>query len=172
MWFVAPGQDPWTRALLDGWTQAGLDVVLHELDDPQDAAGLRDAFAAAGRSIAAGFSAGARMIVQAEPELAATGIVCVGFPFHRRHDPQDTHGLDALRAVTTPTLILQGTRDPHGTREQVASYGSLPSCVQMHWIEDGNHRLRPRERLGLDLDGQRRTTTARVLEFVAAARTP
>src|SRR5437899_2698626 len=38
----------------------------------------------------------------------------------------------------TPTLILQGTRDPFGSREEVEGY-RLPSAVTIRWLEDGNH---------------------------------
>jgi hypothetical protein len=44
-------------------------------------------------------------------------------------------------------LILQGSRDPFGTREEVAAYALSPA-IRLHWVEDGDHNLTPRKRSG------------------------
>ncbi|APG47929.1 alpha/beta family hydrolase [Phaeobacter porticola] len=80
-----------------------------------------------------------------------TGLVCLGFPFHVPKKPGTTR-FDHLAKLNCPTLICQGTRDPFGTREEVANYPLSPS-VEMFWLEDGDHDLKPRKRLtgkGLD----------------------
>jgi predicted alpha/beta-hydrolase family hydrolase len=46
--------------------------------------------------------------------------------------------------MQTPTLIVQGTRDPFGTREEVVSY-KLSRSIEIHWLEDGDHDLKPRK---------------------------
>ncbi len=33
---------------------------------------------------------------------------------------------------------MQGTRDPFGTREDVAAYALSPA-IQVHWLEGGDH---------------------------------
>ena len=38
----------------------------------------------------------------------------------------------------TPTLICQGTRDPFGTRDEVARY-TVSDSVELLWVEDGDH---------------------------------
>ena len=50
----------------------------------------------------------------------------------------------APRALATPALICQGTRDPFGTREEVAGYALSPA-IEILWLEDGDHDLRPRK---------------------------
>ena len=49
-----------------------------------------------------------------------------------------------LADLKTPTLIVQGTRDPFGTREEVAGY-KLSKAIEILWLEDGDHDLRPRK---------------------------
>ena len=49
-----------------------------------------------------------------------------------------------LARLGTPALICQGTRDPFGTREEVAGYMLAPS-IEVFWLEDGDHDLRPRK---------------------------
>ena len=49
-----------------------------------------------------------------------------------------------LIGLTTPTLIFQGTRDEFGTRDEVAGYG-LSDSIEVVWLEDGDHDLKPRK---------------------------
>jgi predicted alpha/beta-hydrolase family hydrolase len=39
---------------------------------------------------------------------------------------------------------VQGTRDPFGTREEVATY-KLSKAIDILWLEDGDHDLSPRK---------------------------
>jgi len=50
----------------------------------------------------------------------------------------------------SPALVLQGTRDPFGTPEDVAGY-SLSPAIRVSWIEDGDHSWKPRARSGRTL---------------------
>jgi predicted alpha/beta-hydrolase family hydrolase len=67
----------------------------------------------------------------------------LGYPFHPLAKPHQlwTAHLEALR---TPTLICQGTRDPFGTREEVAS-DSLSPSIELLWLKDGDNDLMPRK---------------------------
>ena len=44
-------------------------------------------------------------------------------------------------------MILQGTRDPFGSPEQVEGYG-LPPSIRVHWLDDGDHGFKPRKTSG------------------------
>ena len=57
-----------------------------------------------------------------------------------------------LQHLRTPTLILQGTRDPFGKPDEVAGYG-LASAIEVRWLEDGDHSFKPRIKSGRTLDG-------------------
>jgi predicted alpha/beta-hydrolase family hydrolase len=49
-----------------------------------------------------------------------------------------------LQGLETPTLIVQGSRDEFGTRDEVAGY-ALSKRIEIVWLEDGDHDLKPRK---------------------------
>ena len=55
--------------------------------------------------------------------------------------------VEHLQTLSTLSLICQGTRDPFGRSDEVATYGFGPA-IQLAWIEDGNHSLNPRKQSG------------------------
>lgn len=69
------------------------------------------------------------------------GVVCLGYPFHPQKQPLKLR-TEHLSQSIQPTLIIQGTRDPLGTQEEVTSY-ALTQSIQLHWINTGNHDLKP-----------------------------
>lgn len=89
--------------------------------------------------IIGGFSLGARIAARLSQELSATALVGLSYPFHRHGAPATQHGLAELQNVNAPTLIIQGSRDSHGNREQVRGM-TLPPHVELHWLEGANHR--------------------------------
>jgi predicted alpha/beta-hydrolase family hydrolase len=100
------------------------------------------------RLVVGGKSLGGRMASLLADEVSALGLLCFGYPFH---PPKQPHKLRTAHLATlrTPTLIVQGTRDIFGTRDEVAGYALSP-LVQLTWIEDGDHSLIPRRKLGHD----------------------
>lgn len=109
----------------------------------------RAAIAASGggpRLAIGGKSMGGRMASLVADEVAARALVCLGYPFHPPGRPQQLR-TEHLKTLATPALILQGTRDPFGTPEEVAGYG-LSTAIRIHWLEDGDHSLKPRKRSG------------------------
>jgi hypothetical protein len=85
-----------------------------------------------------GKSMGGRMATMVADELQVRGVAVLGYPFHPPGQPEKlrTAHLETLR---TPTLIVQGTRDPFGTEEQVAAYQLSPT-VRIEWMQ-GQHSL-------------------------------
>ncbi|MDX2307701.1 MAG: alpha/beta fold hydrolase [Hyphomicrobium sp.] len=67
------------------------------------------------------------------------GVVAFGYPFHRPGKPE-TARTAHLAALATPLLIVQGSRDPFGDRDDVAGYTLSPG-ITMSWIEGGDHDL-------------------------------
>jgi predicted alpha/beta-hydrolase family hydrolase len=106
-----------------------------------------DELAAAGPLIIGGKSMGGRVASMVADDLfgkgTIAGLVCLGYPFHPPAKPTQlrTKHLEALR---TPALICQGTRDEFGTRDDVAGY-SLSDKIEIIWLEDGDHDLKPRK---------------------------
>ncbi len=70
------------------------------------------------------------------------GLVCLGYPFHPPGKP-DKLRTSHLETLACPALIVQGERDPFGTRGEVASYTLSPS-IRVEWLPDGDHDLKPR----------------------------
>ena len=116
---------------------------------PQLLAGFRDVIAQQGgaeRCVAAGKSMGGRMASMLLAESGCRAAVSLGYPFHPPSQPEK------LRAahwgdIAAPWLIVQGTRDPFGGRDEVAGY-ALPASCQMDWLEDGDHDFKPRKSSG------------------------
>jgi predicted alpha/beta-hydrolase family hydrolase len=108
-----------------------------------------------GRLIIGGKSMGGRVASLIADDLHAerriAGLLCLGYPFHPTGKPE-TLRTGHLAQLRTPTLICQGTRDPFGTQGEVAGY-ALSQAIALHWLEDGDHDLKPRKRqTGLTLD--------------------
>lgn len=88
-----------------------------------------------------GKSMGGRMASMVADELQVAGVVALGYPFHPTGRSEKTR-IEHLQSLTTPMLVVQGTNDPFGTREEVESYG-LSQAVEVHWVPDGDHSYRP-----------------------------
>lgn len=73
-----------------------------------------------------------------------SGLVCLGYPFHPPGKP-DKLRTAHLPDLACPALIVQGERDPFGTREEVSAY-ALPASIAFHWCPAGNHDLAPPKR--------------------------
>jgi uncharacterized protein len=76
---------------------------------------------------------------------AVAGLLCLGYPFHPPGKPDELRTRH-LEALTTPTLICQGSRDPFGTQEEVASY-PLSKAIEILFLPDGDHDLKPRKKV-------------------------
>src|SRR2546421_1775806 len=84
-----------------------------------------------------GKSMGGRMATMVADELRVRGVVCLGYPFHPPGQAEKTRTAH-LETMTTSALIVQGTRDPFGTREDVKNYRISPT-IRIEWLEDGDH---------------------------------
>lgn len=107
----------------------------------------REAWAALGPGWAVGGkSLGGRMASLVADELGAPALVCLGYPFHPPGRPERVRTAH-LSALRTPTLIVQGSRDPFGSPEDVAGY-DLSAAVEVTWIPEGDHSWKPPARTG------------------------
>jgi len=82
--------------------------------------------------------------------LNIKGVICFGFPFHPPKKNDKYRG-EHLATINIPTLILQGERDPFGTREEVNQF-PLSKLVEVKYIKDGDHSFKPRVKSGTTLD--------------------
>jgi predicted alpha/beta-hydrolase family hydrolase len=155
-------QAPLLVAVAEAFAEAGFTVLRCDLpyrqfraygppgpgDAARDRQGLKNAIAAvkrqvSGRIFLAGHSYGGRqssMLCAEEPGLAA-GLVLLSYPLHPPRKPTQlrTQHLPDLR---TPTLFVQGTRDP---------FGSIAEIEQALKMIPGKTKLLPVEGAGHDL---------------------
>jgi predicted alpha/beta-hydrolase family hydrolase len=158
----APMDSPAMNAITRSLAEAGLRVVRFEFGymasrrtssgrkPPPRAETLEPEYAAAiaalkarGPLIIGGKSMGGRVASMIADEQHAAGLLCLGYPFHPVGKPTQLRTAH-LAELETPALIVQGTRDPFGTRDEVATY-KLSKAVELLWLEDGDHDLRPRK---------------------------
>jgi len=118
-----------------------------------------------GRLVIGGKSLGGRMASLVADELGARGLVCLGYPFHPPGKP-DRLRVAHLEQLRTSALIVQGTRDALGSREDVEGY-RLSKAIRLHWIEDGDHSLKPRARSGRTERQNLEEAVEQVAAFVA-----
>ena len=107
-----------------------------------------------------GKSMGGRIASHVADRGPVRGLVCMGYPFHPPGQPQKLRTAH-LAELKTPTLILQGTRDQFGSRDDVAGYALSPA-IRVHWLEGGDHSFKPLKASG-------RTERQNVDEAIAAA---
>lgn len=92
-----------------------------------------------------GKSMGGRVASMAALDLHARGFVSAvavaGYPFHPPGKPQQLRTAH-LERLACPMLIVQGDRDPFGTREEVEGY-ALSKAIEITWIGGGDHDLTP-----------------------------
>ncbi len=102
---------------------------------------------AKGPLIIGGKSMGGRVASMIADELymegRVGGLLCLGYPFHPPGKPEQLR-TQHLKGLKAPALICQGTRDEFGTREEVPGY-ELSKAIEILWLEDGDHDLKPRK---------------------------
>ena len=149
-----------------GLAERGLDVVTFDFPymqtkrkSPDRAPVLEESFrrvisgaarhpqVAARKVFIGGKSMGGRVASMIADDLHASGkivgLLCLGYPFHPPAKPEQLR-TKHLAGLRTPTLICQGTRDEFGTCEEVQAY-TLSDAIEVLWLEDGDHDLKPRK---------------------------
>ena len=125
--------------------------VIGQLGSPQDL-------------VIGGKSMGGRIASMVADECSVGGLLCLGYPFHPPGAP-DKLRTQHLQDIRTPTLIVQGERDAFGRREEVSGY-HLDPRLQLAWIDDGDHSLKPRKASGFTLEGNLRACVQVAIKFI------
>lgn len=112
-----------------------------------------------------GKSMGGRMASLLADELGADALVCLGYPFHaigKTDKPRVAH----LAELRTPTLIIQGERDPMGDRQTVAGY-RLSEAIRLHWLSAADHDLKPLKSSGFSHEQHLQAAAEAVAGFLS-----
>ncbi|HEX3131040.1 MAG TPA: alpha/beta fold hydrolase [Thermoanaerobaculia bacterium] len=133
-------------------------VLLQAWRDAVEALGGGDQVVIGGKSM------GGRMASLVADELGVRGLVCLGYPFHPPGKPESLR-VKHLEPLRTPTLIVQGTRDALGSRDEVEGY-KLSPAIRIVWLEDGDHSFKPRVASGHTEAGHLKAAVEAVAEFV------
>ena len=86
--------------------------------------------------IVGGRSFGGRVACRTSADVGAAGVLCLAFPVHPPGRPEKSR-LAELTAVTVPTLVVQGERDPFGMPDREG----LPSNITLA-VVSGDHSLK------------------------------
>ena len=144
---------------------------------PPKAERLRDEYRAAVAGLPAGAplliggkSMGGRVASLVADEVHAqgriAGLVCLGYPFHPPKKPDQLRTAH-LVGLSCPTLIVQGDRDPFGSRSEVEGL-ALSAAIRFHWVGDGDHDLGPRGNSGFTRKGNLAAAADAVAAFAAS----
>jgi predicted alpha/beta-hydrolase family hydrolase len=161
----APMDSPFMDTVAEGLAREGIRVVRFEFPymkarrtggkrgapdrEPALIEAWREVIARLGggaRLVIGGKSLGGRIASMVADEAGVCGLVCLGYPFHPPGQPARLR-VKHLETLRTPALIVQGTRDTFGRREEVEQY-KLSRQIRIAWVEDGDHSLTPRARSG------------------------
>jgi predicted alpha/beta-hydrolase family hydrolase len=115
-----------------------------------------------------GKSMGGRMASMVADELSVRGLICLGYPFHPPGAPQKLR-TKHLETLKTRALIIQGERDPFGTRDEVTKYKRSKS-IRIEWLEDGDHSFKPRKSSGFTEQQHLQRAADVVAEFISDSR--
>lgn len=183
----APMDSPYMAAMAHGISAAGIRVVRFEFPymaarregrrpGPDREPVLLETWRSVYRQVAdpgkgalaiGGKSMGGRMASMVADELGAAALVGLGYPFHPPGRPERTRTAHLAR-LRTPALIVQGTRDPFGGPDEVATY-TLSPAIRLHWVEGGDHDLKPRAASGRTQRQNLNEAVAAVVAFLAEA---
>jgi hypothetical protein len=118
------------------------------------------------RVIIGGKSMGGRIASLIADEAGVAGLVCLGYPFHPAGKSAKLR-IEHLQTIETPTLIVQGERDPFGSFDEVRGYPLAPE-IQICWLADGDHGFKPRKSSGRSLDDNIADALTSIATFVDA----
>lgn len=181
----APMDSEFMSAFAEGLSRQGIEVIRFEFPymkkhrvsgtrTPPDGKAVLldvwksiiDEFQNKPRLFIGGKSMGGRMAAEVARERTVSGVVCLGYPFHPAGKPDQTR-LEPLQVIRCPALIIQGTRDPLGSIEEVQRY-ELSNQVKVHWLDDGDHDFKPRIRSGYTEQILRQNAISIIVEFIDA----
>ncbi len=115
-----------------------------------------------------GKSMGGRMASMIADECEVDGLVCLGYPFYAP-GKLDKPRIDHLGNLKTHSLILQGERDPMGSKEVVDSYALSPA-IAINWFADGNHDLKPRKASGITHQKHLQSAATAISRFICSLK--
>jgi predicted alpha/beta-hydrolase family hydrolase len=104
------------------------------------------------------------LATQPEVKNSVKGVVALGYPFHPSGKP-DKLRISHLPDQQCPCLIIQGDRDPLGSKAEIETY-DLQGKVAVIYLTDGEHSFKPRKASGVTLQDNLNEATKHIAEFI------
>lgn len=124
----------------------------------------RDMLAQFPDAIIGGKSMGGRVASILATEKPVRACAVLGYPFYAKgkmDKPRTAHLADLL----APILIVQGERDALGDATWFAKQAELQD-LNMHWLPDGDHDLKPRKSSGYTQQGHIESLADKLAHFI------
>lgn len=118
--------------------------------------------------VVGGRSAGARVACRTAGAVAAAAVVCTAFPLHPPGRPERSRA-EELGLAQVPVLVLQGTRDPFGSADEVAAAAPATEVVA---VAGGDHGLKVARSAPLGQEESLARLSAEVRRFLGGLATP
>jgi predicted alpha/beta-hydrolase family hydrolase len=118
----------------------------------------------ANKLVIGGKSMGGRIASQIADQAEVKGLICLGYPFHAP-GKADNRRTEHLKQLRTRALILQGSRDPFGKRDEVVDYELSPR-ISVKYVEDGDHSFKPRKKSGRTLEQNMDYAVEEIVRFM------
>ena len=99
-----------------------------------------------GQIFIGGKSMGGRIASMIGEKTTISGCICLGYPFHPPGKPEKLR-TEHLQQIKKPILIIQGERDPFGTKTEIPQY-TLSENICIKYLPDGEHSFKPRKKSG------------------------
>ena len=114
-----------------------------------------------------GKSMGSRVAATLVNQQKVTACFCIGYPFHPQKQPQKLR-LEPLQNSEKPILIVQGSRDALGNKDEISEY-DLADHIDIKFLEDGDHDLKPRIKSGFNHQQHKDSAVEFIVDFVKGA---
>lgn len=111
-----------------------------------------------------GKSMGSRVAAMLANDEKVAGVFCFGYPFHPQKKPEKLR-LEPLQQAHKPVIIAQGSRDALGDENDIQGY-NLDSNIQIHFLDDGDHDLKPRVKSGFTHREHKQLAINHVSQFI------
>jgi predicted alpha/beta-hydrolase family hydrolase len=93
----------------------------------------------------AGWSGRTGVTAADDAPLVVAGLACIAYPLHPPARPESLR-VAHLPDVRVPTLLVSGTHDEFGSRDELASHaGAIAGPVTHAWLEGARHALTGRD---------------------------
>jgi predicted alpha/beta-hydrolase family hydrolase len=125
-----------------------------------DTLGSSDRLAIGGKSM------GGRIASMVADQAGVGALLCLGYPFHPPGRPENLKTAH-LAGLKTPSLILQGSRDAFGNRDEIQGY-TISQSIRFVFLEGGDHSFKPRKSSGRTLEQNMKEAVEAAATFIHA----